>query len=225
MAVRVFTRSILGVLGLSVLLAWLAVRAGSQRDFWILYGAASLAPLLAVGLFRPAAAALWPRTAVLYYATAVIDRLRNWSATPEEGLRYLQRVVPPLESTLLGPAFEVRLAGSRWARTRLRERLEAVTCELGEAELRLLATSGQDAQEIADRLRDKLGVLLLAVSYRRCAWLPEPAGADPVAPPPHDAAGSWGGKVVEAVTGKALDWSVTALTSALIAVLVPVLHA
>ncbi|MDG6108056.1 hypothetical protein Daura_45465 [Dactylosporangium aurantiacum] len=223
-AVQLFTKSVLCVLGLSVLLAWLAVHADTDRIFWILYSAAILAPLLAVGLFRTTVAGLWPETAVRYYLTALIDRLRDWAAAPDEGLRYLRKVIPPLERSLLSPALQARLAGSQWARKRLRARFEAVLRQLGEAELHLLNAPVDGAQETANQVIEKLGVLLLAVSQHHYAALVEPAEDDPPAARVGDVAGSWGRKLVEALSSKGLDWAVTALASAMVAVGVPVLR-
>lgn len=222
-SVQVFTKSIVAVLALSLGLAYAATTV-TGRSFWVLYGAAVVLPLLGVGFYRPAFAAIWPRTAVRYYLTAVMDRLRVWSDDPSDSADYLRIIIPPLEAVLLGSALLAQLAGSRSARTALKSRLEAITRQLGEVELLLPDMAAPSAQARAHRLRGHLGLLLVAIDLRRLTGLPQRV-LDPVDVGAVDAAErptGWSSKALDKVRDMSVEWAVGALGAALFAVVVPI---
>ncbi len=215
---HLFTKSTLVALLAAVACAALAVPADG-RNFWVLYGAAILIPLVAAYAYRPFLAAAAPELTVRYYVLAVLDRLKRWASSGAD-LEYLRAVIPALESALLGPAMNRNLAGSTVARATLRARIAGVANQLGEAERRLLAGDVRDHVGITTGIRADLGRLLVAVMLRRYPDLPAPAdspGPDASAQSAAEADAGPIRKAIDTLLGRVWE----GVGVALVAVLVP----
>ncbi len=142
-------------IAIAVALASLGAGLSDAQYFTVLF-LVVVATFLLVLQWRDVALRLWPIHAMEYYASAVLNRLRNIETATDADLAYLRVVMPDLERLLTGGLLARRLAGTSLTRERFTNYHGMLAHNLGECESRLLRHPGPESTRALRRLAASL---------------------------------------------------------------------
>jgi hypothetical protein len=150
--------SIIGVALAFALKSFLAGQAALR--YWSQYAVLATIVLTVTAKRRAIFVHLSPTTAVTYYTSACIDRLRRYRPAGPADKHYLCIMLPTLEQVLAGEQLNRRVAGTSHAREAVRRVQLHLASRIGHAEARWSAT-GDNAS--SDDLARALGETLVIV--------------------------------------------------------------
>ena len=159
------------VIGVAIAAVLMKLGSGlSDAQYFSILLVVVIATFLSVLQWRDVAVRLWPIHAIDYYASAILNRVRNRETARDADLAYLRVVLPDLEKVMTSGVLARRLAGTSLARERFANHHKTIAHTLGECETRIVRDA--DAESTA-ALRG------LAVSLLLGSWTRLPSNSDP----------------------------------------------